>query len=417
MLRGEADGQFTVVGRPAGLTHVGGVDFDDAVLASVMGHLDPATRAAFGLDGAAEIDAEGAAALAALRTACAAAKVTLSTSTSAVVPVAVAGKTTNIRLTRAEFETLVIDALRPTLVAFEDALDDADVAPADLSCVLLAGGSARIPLVTQMLSARLGSKVTIARDIDPKMAVAAGAALAVGRMELGALGTTWVLDAVPARTIPAQAASQVDGLAKARSRNQKQAVGVVQASVAKVGAIAAYVAPAPAAPAAREAARPVPAQAPARAVPAQAAASALPAALVRSRPIAPPLAGAGFVQPEGRAARRLAARAAEAAMAPAREEAVPVALATPAPAEAAPRPVVEPVLYFEDDFEDDDAYAAEPRARWYSVMRMPRGTVRRVLTVTSLTTAIFVGSGAWSAAIPATSEKPVAVKAVKHQGR
>ncbi|PZS16467.1 MAG: Hsp70 family protein, partial [Pseudonocardiales bacterium] len=59
--------------------------------------------------------------------------------------------------------------------ALRRALRSADVEPGDLDAVLLVGGSSRVPLVAQLVSAELGRPVAI--DADPKAAIALGAAL------------------------------------------------------------------------------------------------------------------------------------------------------------------------------------------------------------------------------------------------
>lgn len=86
------------------------------------------------------------------------------------------GVTTQVRLGRVEFEEAIRPGLDETVAALHRVLDSASVDAAELSSVLLVGGSARIPLVTQAVSAQLGRPVTLAAD--PKGIVAIGAALA-----------------------------------------------------------------------------------------------------------------------------------------------------------------------------------------------------------------------------------------------
>ena len=74
--------------------------------------------------------------------------------------------------------------------ALRRAVDSTDVAPDDLDAVLLVGGSSRIPLVPQMISAELGRPVSV--DVDPKAVVAAGAALATGMGALLLILSVWV---------------------------------------------------------------------------------------------------------------------------------------------------------------------------------------------------------------------------------
>jgi hypothetical protein len=172
VMRAEADGSFAVVGVPAGLPNLGGIDFDDAVLDHVLeglgatsAHLDPA-------------DPMVITALARLRRECVDAKEALSTDTATCVPVLLGELSTSVRITRAEFEELIAPGIANSIDALESTLRSAGVEPSEVGHVLLTGGSSRIPLVVQALSARLGPAVRLDRDLDPKLAVAMGAALA-----------------------------------------------------------------------------------------------------------------------------------------------------------------------------------------------------------------------------------------------
>ncbi len=157
-----------VLGVPQGLDHLGGADFDDAILAHVLTavpaltHLDPD-------------DPTTRTALAALRRECTQAKEALSADTEVTIPVLAPGVTSQVRLVRAEFEDMIRPQVDHTLEALRRALRSADVEPHNLDAVLLVGGSSRIPLVAQLISAELGRPVAI--DTDPKAAIALGAAL------------------------------------------------------------------------------------------------------------------------------------------------------------------------------------------------------------------------------------------------
>ncbi len=87
------------------------------------------------------------------------------------------GVSTHVRMVRSEFEQLIAPAIDATVDAMRRRPGSAGLAPADLSAVLLVGGSSRIPLVAQRVSAELDLPVTV--DSDPKAVVAIGAALAV----------------------------------------------------------------------------------------------------------------------------------------------------------------------------------------------------------------------------------------------
>ena len=173
VLRRERDG-FAIVGAPEGVESFGGADLDEVVLAHVRDALGPAWEE---LDPA---DPDVLAAVADLRRAVIAAKEALSHDTEVLVPVALPGVRTQVRLGRAEFEEMIRPALAETAEAMRRALDGAGTSPADLAALVLVGGSSRIPLVPQLLSEEFGRDVTVAPD--PLGVVAVGAALvAAGR--------------------------------------------------------------------------------------------------------------------------------------------------------------------------------------------------------------------------------------------
>ena len=88
----------------------------------------------------------------------------------------------DVRLTRGEFEDMIRAQIESTIGALTRTLRSARVEPADLSAVLLVGGSSRIPLVAQMITAALDRPTLV--DAHPKYAVALGAATLAA--ELGA---------------------------------------------------------------------------------------------------------------------------------------------------------------------------------------------------------------------------------------
>src|SRR5262245_51810210 len=170
MVRRTAVG-FDIIGSPEGIERLGGIDFDEAVYAHVQGavgerlvELDPEEPAA-------------QSAVARLRQECIDAKEALSSDTDVSIPVLLPGVQTEVRLTRAEFESMIRPAIGETIVALRRAIRSAGVAPDDISAVLLVGGSSRIPLVAQMVGAELGRPIAI--DAHPKDAIAFGAAIAV----------------------------------------------------------------------------------------------------------------------------------------------------------------------------------------------------------------------------------------------
>ncbi|HEY2222520.1 Hsp70 family protein [Actinomycetospora sp.] len=172
VLRQLEDG-FEFLGPPEGIEGLGGIDFDEAVFAHVDRNLDGALSA-LDLD-----DPKAAASLVRVRQDCVLAKEALSGDTETSVPVMLPDRHTEVRLTRGEFEEMIRAPIEATVSALRRALTAADIAPEDLSNVLLVGGSSRIPLVSQMLSAELGRPTAV--DTHPKHAVALGAAMLAGR--------------------------------------------------------------------------------------------------------------------------------------------------------------------------------------------------------------------------------------------
>jgi molecular chaperone DnaK len=118
------------------------------------------------------------AAVARLRQECVDAKEALSADTEVSVPVLLTDLQTQVRMVRSEFETMIRPAINESIAALRRALEGAGVTPQDISAVLLVGGSSRIPLVAQMVSAELGRPIAV--DTHPKHAVALGVALAAG---------------------------------------------------------------------------------------------------------------------------------------------------------------------------------------------------------------------------------------------
>jgi molecular chaperone DnaK (HSP70) len=155
-----ADGSFELLGPPEGIECLGGIDFDDLVLERVL----PSTGC------------DDAVAMARLRRECTEAKEALSSDVQTVVPVLLPDVRTQASLTRPEFESLIKPILLATVQSLSRAIAAAGLRAADVTSVLLVGGSSRIPLVTDLISAELGRPVAV--DTDPKGVVALGAALA-----------------------------------------------------------------------------------------------------------------------------------------------------------------------------------------------------------------------------------------------
>ncbi|MFN2494820.1 MAG: Hsp70 family protein [Pseudonocardiaceae bacterium] len=169
VVRKTGAGSFTLLGTPEGLEQLGGADFDEAVFAHVRARLG-AEMDALDIE-----DPSMLSGLARLRRECTEAKEALSSDTEVAIPVLLPGINTQVRLVRSEFEDMIRPALEETVEALYRAIRSADLTSQDLGAVLLVGGSSRVPLVAQMVSAELGCPVVV--DADPKTTIALGAAL------------------------------------------------------------------------------------------------------------------------------------------------------------------------------------------------------------------------------------------------
>ena len=201
LLRKEQEG-FSQVGEAAGLERLGGIDFDEAVFQHVVAQL-PA-----GVVDNARADPAAGRAMAQLRRACVEAKEGLSSEVAVDVPVVLAQLSTTVRLTRLEFEEMIRPPLRQTVDLVRRMLDGAGVAPAELSGILLVGGSSRIPLVSQVVQEGLGVPTRV--DAHPKLVVARGAARSAAT---------------------AAPSGQVVGPRPAAGRNRRVVIGAVAAVV------------------------------------------------------------------------------------------------------------------------------------------------------------------------------------------
>jgi YVTN family beta-propeller protein len=162
-----ADG-IEILGSPDGIERLGGTDFDEAVL-SFVNHASGGALTELDLS-----DPKTVVALSRLRQDCILAKEALSLDTEATIPVLLPTRHQNVQLTRAQFEDMIRAPVESTIGTLSRALRAAEVSPDQLSAVLLVGGSSRIPLISRMISEKLGRPTVV--DTHPKHAVALGAA-------------------------------------------------------------------------------------------------------------------------------------------------------------------------------------------------------------------------------------------------
>jgi len=162
------DGVFEVLAT-AGDTHLGGEDFDNALVAFCSEEFKKKTK----------IDLTGnARALRRLRTACERAKRTLSSATQTTVEVdsLAEGEDFSIVITRARFEQMCDAAFRRTVAPLDGLLRDAKLSKDQIDEIVMVGGSTRIPRIRTLVSDYFGGK-KLNDSVNPDEAVAYGAAV------------------------------------------------------------------------------------------------------------------------------------------------------------------------------------------------------------------------------------------------
>ena len=100
----------------------------------------------------------------------------------------------NMKLTRAKFESLVMDLLEKTIEPCKHALSDAKKKPSDIDEVVLVGGSTRIPKVQEIVRNFFGREPH--KGVNPDEVVAAGAAVQAGVLA-GEVKDMLLLDVTP----------------------------------------------------------------------------------------------------------------------------------------------------------------------------------------------------------------------------
>ncbi len=183
VLRLESD-VFQVLST-AGDTHLGGDDFDRALITLVSDDV----RRQFGLE------IESPAARQALRGLAEAVKIRLSDQPQAELELELGGARTYRRtITRAEFEAAVTPLVERTIELLLRAIRDAGLTLADLDQVVLVGGSTRIPLVRRLVERAFGRAPYTA--LNPDEVVALGAAVQAGLLA-GVSREMLLLDVIP----------------------------------------------------------------------------------------------------------------------------------------------------------------------------------------------------------------------------
>ena len=176
-----------------GNTHLGGDDFDQAIINWLVQE--------FKNDEGADLTADPMA-MQRLKEAAEKAKIELSSSTSTeinlpyIMPVGGVPKHLVKTLTRAKFEALSHDLILACKTPCEKALQDAHLSTSEIDEVILVGGSSRIPAVQQLVQDFFGK--TPSKGVNPDEVVAVGASIqgAILNKESG-VGDIVLLDVTP----------------------------------------------------------------------------------------------------------------------------------------------------------------------------------------------------------------------------
>lgn len=148
-----------------GNRNLGGFDFDNAIISRVMKEFEEQ----YGID----LEDDDTAAQD-LRIKAENAKKALSSRNKVGISIVSQGKTLKVEITREEFEESIKGFLDSTKASMEYAMDDAGLKWADISKIILVGGSTRVPAVQNMIKEFTG--IEPSHELNPDEAVAIGAA-------------------------------------------------------------------------------------------------------------------------------------------------------------------------------------------------------------------------------------------------
>src|SRR5713101_968245 len=178
------DGVFEVLATN-GNTHLGGDDFDRAIVVWLLDDILSKHGVYLGRDSEAMQE---------LRLAAEAAKVRLSTEERTTLTIPFEGFTYHREITRAELEALISKLVDSTLGPCRMALADTGLALSDIDEVVLVGGSTRVPLLRRRVQELFGK--TPHSQLNPDEVVALGAAVQA-HILAGGITSMLLLDVTP----------------------------------------------------------------------------------------------------------------------------------------------------------------------------------------------------------------------------
>lgn len=187
------EGGVFAVKATGGDTHLGGEDFDNAVVEWCLKQVEEkhGKNASKAVKGSQRSQQR-------LRRAVEAAKRMLSTAleTDIEVESLVDGADFSATLTRAAFEKLCLPLFTSCIDTVKAVLRDAGTTVDSVSDVVLVGGSTRIPLLQEMLTNLFGGRIELCKSINPDEAVAYGAAVQGAILKAGGTGGGAALEGI-----------------------------------------------------------------------------------------------------------------------------------------------------------------------------------------------------------------------------
>jgi len=184
------DGIFEVKSTD-GDTHLGGDDFDNAIIEWMASEFKTEYNIDLNKDPMA---------LQRIREAAEKAKIELSSSLSSEINLPYISVSDNVpihfvkSLSRSKFEQLTKDLVNRTITCAKKALKNANLKPSDIDEVVLVGGSTRIPAIQEAVENFIGKKAN--KSVNPDEVVALGAAIQ-GAVITGEVNDVLLLDVIP----------------------------------------------------------------------------------------------------------------------------------------------------------------------------------------------------------------------------
>jgi actin-like ATPase involved in cell morphogenesis len=158
--------RYELLGAPDG-RQIGGEDFDDYIYADFMAQCPPAVKEQL-------LQPQYRSDRLRIGNLCREIKHTLSETHEVSRRMPILGQVVNYKLSRRQFVSMIEDSIEETITCCEGLLRRANIESSKVRCVLLVGGSCRIPYIRERLKQRLN--IDVFPVDEPELAVSMGAA-------------------------------------------------------------------------------------------------------------------------------------------------------------------------------------------------------------------------------------------------